>query len=263
MDALLAKLTNLSYEFFGILVPGAAMMLGIVLVWISAGEIVAEIPFVGLTQLTFEDAIAFAEQLLNRSVIIAFVALVSVAYFLGHLLTWIARGGRRYDNVSSRNHMLDTLRFRPPKRKSPFSNQLEELYKSAIQRLLKEEAKKDDDQWTTFFPVAKMYLMQKASYSLVAIYQNKYTMHRAFAVVAALVVWSCLIIVVAGLLLFCGGYSTAPNWPGVVVLLIIALLAVWGFSSSYLYYWGLWGDYIVTETYALLRDEENHEPTPS
>jgi len=40
------------------------------------------------------------------------------------------------------------------------------------------------------------------------------------------------------------------------VLAIGSLLAVWGFSSSYLYNWTLWGNYLITETYVSLRVED-------
>lgn len=258
MDALLSKLTNLGYEFFGILLPGCVFVLALMFLWIAAGDMLPAITAGILPHLTFEQAMAFAEQLVNRSGIIAFVVVVSVAYFFGHLLTWIARGGKKYDEVGFGTHLFSSMIFRPPKLKNSYKQDLEKLFQSAGKKLFKTSSA---PTWVEFYPVAKMYLMQKASHSLIHTYQIKYTLHRAFAVTAAITVWGCLAIVVVGIARIYYHYPSAPSWPGVISLFAGAILAVWGFSSSYLYNWQLWGGYIITETYTLLRDESNDEST--
>lgn len=257
LDALLAKLTNLSYEFFGILLPGAAAILALTFLWIASGELLPVVTTGALPDLSLESAIERAVWLMDQSAVIATVAIVSLAYFFGYALTWIARGGKSYDEVDLTTHLKDTLTFRPPKRNAPYDPELQNLFESAGKTLFGRNA---PPSWSEFYPVAKMYLMQKAAYSLVATYQNKYTLHRAIAATAAIVVWGCLVIIGVSAAAYSVDHPLRPSWLGVAALLVFALVAIWVFSSSYLYYWRLWGNYMITETYTVLRDESKDEP---
>ena len=57
-------------------------------------------------------------QAIEWSAFMSVLLMFALAYFVGHLLTWVARGGKRHKNVGFWVHLLETLRFRPPKAKA-------------------------------------------------------------------------------------------------------------------------------------------------
>ena len=254
MDALIRKLTNLGYEFFGILLPGTLAVLVWSLLWIAADGVVpwatrGAVPELALS--TAKDAIA---QAIAWSALVSILLMLALAYFVGHLLTWRARRGRRHQRVRFRDHLKETLLFRPPKKELSYDLKLEAAWQWAGERLLGEDV---ELSWRLFYPAAKTYLLQKQIPSLVTTYQNKYTLHRSLAFAAALTAWGTLLVGSLGVLAcVTGAQEAAPHWLALGVLAIGSLLAVWGFSSSYLYNWTLWGNYLITETYVSLRVED-------
>ena len=99
MDALIGKLTNLGYEFFGILLPGALAVLMWSLLWIAAGDVVPWMTGGAVPALTLSDAMDAIGQAIEWSAFMSVLLMFALAYFVGHLLTWVARGGKRHKNV--------------------------------------------------------------------------------------------------------------------------------------------------------------------
>ena len=85
--------------------------------------------------------------------------------------------------------------------------------------------------------------------SLLATYQNKYTFHRAIAAAAALLCWLTSISIVGAILTRLAGRGEAPNWFVLPGLFLFSLAVVAGFSATFRYYWQLWGDTLVTDTF--------------
>lgn len=257
MDALLGKLTNLGYEFFGILLPGTLAVLMWSLPWMAAADVVPWMTKGAVTELTWSGAMDAIGRAIEWSAFMSVLLMVALAYFVGHLLTWVARKGERHEDVDFWDHLAGTLLLRPPKQVPSYNLKLKPAWRWAGKRLLGEKL---DLTWLLFYPAAKTYLLQKRIPSLVTTYQNKYTLHRSLAVAAALTFWMALIPIV-GLhsAQVIGAQVAGPHWLPTVVLAAGSLAAVWGFSSSYLYNWTLWGDYLITETYVSLRIEEAHD----
>ena len=260
MDSLIGKLTNLGYEFFGIFLPGALAVLMWSLLWVAAADVVPWMTMGAVSELTLPEAMDAIARAIEWSAFVSVLLMVVLAYFVGHLLTWVARGGKRHEQVRIRDHLKGTLRLRPPKQPS-YDLELKPAWEWAGEQLL---GKKLKPSWSLFYPAAKSYLLQKRIPSLVTTYQNKYTLHRSLAVAAALTAWGTLFVAVFAILsLFLakiiGAQAAEPHWFATVVIAAGSLFAVWGFSSSYLYNWTLWGQYLITETYVALRVEEAHE----
>ena len=257
MDALIGKLTNLGYEFFGILLPGTLAVLMWSLLWIAAADVVPWTTRGAVPELTLSEAMDTVGQAIEWSAFISVLLMIALAYFVGHLLTWMARRGKRHKHVRRRDHLVGTLRFRPPKQEPSYDLRLKPAWKWAGKRLL---GKKLDLSWSLFYPAAKTYLLQKRIPSLVTTYQNKYTLHRSLAVAAALTAWGALVVAILGLLAkVIGAQAAGPHWFATVVIAAGSLFAASRFSSSYLYNWTLWGNYLITETYVALRAEEAHD----
>ena len=136
MDALIGKLTNLGYEFFGILLPGALAVLMWSLLWIAAGDVVPWMTGGAVPALTLSNAMDAIGQAIEWSAFMSVLLMFALAYFVGHLLTWVARGGKRHKNVGFWVHLLETLRFRPPKQKPSYDVKLKPAWQWAGERLL-------------------------------------------------------------------------------------------------------------------------------
>ena len=252
MDALIAKLTNLGYEFFGIFLPGMLAVLMWSLLWIAAGDVVPWMTLDAVPELSLSEAMDAIGQAIEWSAFMSVLLMIALAYFVGHLLAWVGRRGTRHEQVGIWNHLAGTLRLRPPKQEHSYDLKLKPAWQWAGERLLGKEL---ELSWSLFYPAAKTYLLQKRIPSLVTTYQNKYTLHRSLAVAAALTAWGTLLVAVSGLM----AQAAEPHWFATGVLAVGSLFAVRRFSSSYLYNWKLWGDYLITETYVSLRVEEAND----
>jgi hypothetical protein len=250
MDELFAKLTNLTYELFGILIPGIVMALFTVVWWFALGELV---PFFfaasfDAKQLSLNDL----PTILADCVTVPWVILLlPVSYFLGHFLHWIARSGPTLKPDERFKHVLRVVNciwFRIPKPAQSFDPKLDRIFTKAASSFCSESESLD---WREFYPIAKSFVSQRLNHSLVATYQTKYTFHRTLTTAAALLFW----LTVAGLIV--GGFlgyflNVQPNYFALAILCIIALVSMWGFSGSYMLYWEMFGNTIVTETYCLI-----------
>lgn len=89
MDTLLARLTDLAYEFFGILLPGVVALFAFMLVWVAAGEIASSqqlVPLGGAVAKTWEAMKEGGELPLSWA-----IPALAIAYFVGHLLKYISK----------------------------------------------------------------------------------------------------------------------------------------------------------------------------
>ena len=251
MDTLLSKLTNLAYELFGVILPGmlAAVLLG--LLWSALGPTVELWSFSYVPTLSTGTLNAISTWPDSSQVAIA-SCLVVALYFLGHALNWVSRGRPSTSGVPPERwkRILLVLRFQFPKPQSSFDNSLSRLFAASAAKLSPDSTPLT---WREFYPVAKAMINQNLKYSLVATYQNKYTLHRTITAASAALFWLSLLSLIAGVITrIIVGAHASPNWLLLLVLLVASLGAMSGFSSSYLYTWTLFGDSIVTESYLVL-----------
>jgi hypothetical protein len=205
--------------------------------------------------LTANNASAIVESVsLTTGIGVAVPGLV-IAYFLGHVLLWIARSGKPDERAAKNtlHRVCASLFFRIPKPPKSYDESLQSLY-SAVQA--KFAVGGTELLWEQFFPVVKSYLSRNLTCSLVATYQNKYTLHRSITAAAAGLFWLS-IVSTAGSAISYYWKGIAPHWGLLVTLSFLALLLVWGFSSSYMYHWKMFGNTIITESYSIIYGPSN------
>lgn len=249
MSELLGKLTNLNYEFFGVLLPGVATSTLIVLAWIVLGDVVPTISFQVVPKLTPDVFVAWVKGIGKDNWLFYVVPLLACWYFLGHSVLWVSRSRTHEysDEPSAIARVLRALVFQTCRPAHSFEPKLKALFEEVKKKFEKDDLKFD---WRQFYPVAKNYLAQHVTYSLVATYQHKYTLHRSLVCTAALFFW----------LLAAGGmfsFILQPNvpqplWGWLLICIGGALVLVWGFSGSFIANWLMFGNTIITECYSLL-----------
>lgn len=250
MDPISRLLTNLGYELFGVLMPGFSLLLVVSLVCMSAAEVVPMATFQTLPVLSPALFLSVLNGLIRESFLLFVTVLLATSYFCGHLLSWISRSGESREHPTALVCIWDTLRFRPPKPSRSYVSELQPTLEVVAKGLGIDGS--DGVKWPAFYPIAKSYILQESSRTITSTYQNKYTLHRAFAVASAIGFWLCIAACIFFVIsYFVMGQSTDFYWFGFIVLVPTFVLSAWGFCSSYMYYWRLWGDYIIVETYTL------------
>jgi DNA polymerase III epsilon subunit-like protein len=259
MDELFAKITNLSYEFFGVILPGLIAGLFIGLLWLAAGPLPPYITAGSIPELTINNIKLILDALNTNTTIVLIILSLIIAYFLGHLLLWIARFGKQNKRAteSAFIRVLFSLTFRIPKPNNSYDPTLQPLYNIVQKRFAVDNKPL---LWRQFYPVVKSYLSKNLSTSLVPTYQNKYTLHRSITLAATIWFWLNLITIVFSIYCSLSG-GPSPYWIMLFILSFLALALVWGFSGSYLYHWQTFGDTIVTEAYSIIRETNNQENT--
>lgn len=255
MNELLGKLTNLSYEFFGVIVPGIVTSVFVVLFWSALGQLAPFWSSDAIPEFTIKKLQDLMDSPSIPRGIGVLVSLIAIWYFFGHILLWIARSGKpdaKASQISVRRVWLSLL-LHVPKPPNSFDPKLQPLFDAVRKKFASDGI---ELEWRHFYPVVKSYLAQRLVYSLVATYQNKYTLHRSVTTASAVLFWFSLLATI-------GGFVThrtngpEPNWALLLSLLGGAILLVCGFSASYMYHWELYGNTIITESYSLLHAPKN------
>src|SRR6266851_5490131 len=130
MNELLAKITNLSYELFGVLIPGLIAALFFLLWWNALGALAPYWTSDAIPELTVSTARSIVESLSVASGIGVAVPAFAVCYFAGHILLWISRSGGASTSACSVGwkRVGLSLVFRIPKPEANFSTKLQRLY---------------------------------------------------------------------------------------------------------------------------------------
>lgn len=257
MTELLAKLINFGYELFGVILPGIIVILFFLLWWTALGPLASVWTGGAIPEFNAETAGSIIDSLNVATGIGVAVPLFAGCYFAGHLLLWIARSGKENQKAADTwyKRLGYSLVFSIPKPAAPFNPKLQKLFEIVQKRFSADQAPLE---WREFYPVAKSFLAQRVANSLVATYQNKYTLHRSITTAGALLFWVSLITIVVAR--FTGGEQEhLPSYLLLSVLLIGGLVLVWGFSASYIYHWEMFGNSIVTETYCKLYEPQNDQ----
>jgi hypothetical protein len=259
MGAFVGKLTYLSYEFFGVLMPGVITHAFIFFVWAASGPTAPVITYGWLPQLRLGELVGVVDSITTERGIGALILRLIGWYFLGHLLLWISRSRERAPTkeFGSWARVWMVLRLRTPRPTNSYEPKLQPLFDQVRQKFATPGV---ELEWRHFYPVAKNFLAQTVSYSLVATYQHKYTLHRSIASASALLFWALVAAAFVGCLAIWQG-SPQPNWHLLGLGLIASLLLVWGFSGSYQENWLMFGNTIITECYALLNAPKTN-PVP-
>ncbi len=253
MDSLSKKLIDLGYEFVGILLPGflgLLILLGLLM---------------GYTSLSTSPGTVLVDQALrdeglNKAV--AGLLVLVVTYLYGHTLKWCSRGFRFKclpPAISEEKGWLLTSRFLVfggPRIKHSYKQVLDPLFLAIMPRLRPDlsaeeiSSAKSEDLWSSNFRIAKSLLAQEVGHSLVSTYQNKYTLHRSIATAFAIGFWFQIVLMI---ILRVNGQDIAlATWAWMIPILVVQVALVNFFARSFGYYWVLFGDALISETYAML-----------
>jgi hypothetical protein len=262
MDQLVSKITSLSYEIFGIFLPGFVFILFFMWSWWACDTLTPALTLSYLPPLHYANQPGGVLNVELQFGLVVFIAIAS--YFLGHLMFWLSRLGNAeelklgstpttWDKVKRGLHRIGCcLVWRIPKGSVSYEPALEPLLDAGYRFLAfpdVESPQTSKEKWRKFYPVAKCRLSQDLTNSLVSTYQNKYTLHRSLCVVAIFWFWCSLLVQIVAPCLSDSTHHihVAPIW-----ITIVACIAImWGFSGSFLYNWRMYGDTILTETFVL------------
>lgn len=261
MDGFWSKLDNLAYELFGVVLPGLVASVWLLLLWYALGPLVPTWTFHNVPELRWSMIKYVLKAVPGAIQVSAIIGTLLIWYALGHVLNWVSKGRTKRGTLKEeRARIWSFLKFKVQKGQ-PFDPALTEQFNKVSKKLVPER----DLSWRELYPLAKTLLANASRRSLLSTYQNKYTLHRSIAAAAAAIFWLTL----AGILLSIGTQLVwapiPPNWLLLAFLLFFSLASVWGFSATFQYYWGLWGDTIVTESHGALFDvlpPRNNETKP-
>jgi len=258
MSELITKLIGLSYELFGVILPGLILSLFLLLTWVALGPAIPIFSLGAIPTFSMSNLNVFLDALSIASGISIIAPLLVIWYFLGHILLWISRSGPPLEpgqNTGIRRLGL-TIVMRIPKPGDNFDPALAPLLSPVCAAF---NLERDNAKWRILYPISKCYLSRALPTSLVSTYQNKYTFHRSVAAASAVLFWlSSLGTVGSALILYAGGPT--PTWALLVTLLLASIAIAWGFSGSYQYHWQMFGNTIITETYSLLNSPDYVKP---
>jgi hypothetical protein len=244
MDTLLSKLTDLAYEFFGVILPGLIFALFLTFFWISVGPMLPTLTCGHIQELTLRQIDWFESDLTATRRSELLVLLVVLCYFLGQFLNWISRGRSTTEDQAWWRRIL---RFRFARPRESYAVELGPLFYAAARTIAPSS---ETMKWPVFYPVAKSLIAQKLTYSLVPTYQHKYTLHRCLSAAGVAGFWACAISLAIGLV--ASAIGQGPNWWLLLPLTAVSLCVAYAFEKSYSYFWKLWGSTVVAESYGLL-----------
>ena len=252
MDQIVAKLTNLGYEVFGIILPGIIAAIFLSMWWSALGPIAPFWTSGIVPQLQSDNASRIIESISMKTGIGIAFPLAVITYFLGHILLWIARSGKPSDTrlKNSFKRTLSSIFLQIPKPENSYDPKLQNLYDAVQEKFKSPNA--PSLPWVQFYPVVKSFVIRNLSQSLITTYQNKYTLHRSITLAAAGLFWLCIVAGAASALSACVFGAPHPRWGFLAMLAIASTITAWGFSDSYAYNWKLFGNTVITEAYSII-----------
>lgn len=259
MSDLIGKLTNLSYELFGIIIPGAIITLFFAIWLASLGNIPALLISSDFPTLTIKKIVEIIGTVFTEKGFGILVPLLLSWYVFGHITQWFSRYSSKDSDEKTgfAKRVGLSLILRPPRPKEKYDPKLEQLFIQSSKKLSKSDTPLP---WEQFFPVAKNLIARSIPNSLISTYQNKYTLHRSITITSAFLFWLDLAGIVISYIL--GRASCLPVEANSVLQLFIipiSIFLVWGFSGGYDFNWKMFGNTIVTEAYSVLNFPKNSD----
>lgn len=251
MDALLGKLSNLAYELFGVIIPGLVFSIFLLLLWFALGDLVPRWTWSRIPAYSMAEFQKVCGLLPGGTAMASATLGLMWLYLCGHALNWASKvhpkesGGWKRRGV----RVLAFLKFRTPRAAESYEQKLTPLFDAVNTRFSHDQKPLE---WRQFYPLAKSFLNNSDRYSLLSTYQNKYTLHRAIAAGAAALCWLTVTLSAMALISKWRGAEESPLWWALAALFLGALVLITGFSSTFEYNWRLWGDTIVSESYAAI-----------
>src|SRR5262245_18605202 len=129
MNELFAKLTNLGYELFSVLIPGFILALFAILWWNALGPLAPYWTSGAVPELTAVTARKIADSLNAPSGAGVGIVVLAICYFAGHILLWIARTGGAAEAawLKGWRRVFRSLFFQIPKSEQNYDPALQQL----------------------------------------------------------------------------------------------------------------------------------------
>lgn len=196
MDGFLNKLDNLAYELFGIVLPGLVASVFLILLWIGLGSLPPVWSSGQVPTLTPDTVRRLIDRIPGALQTVTVICTLMVWYFLGHGVNWISKGRShtRGEFKERVRRIWSFLKFRIQKPADSFDPALRKLFEAVSREF---SGNKEMLQWREFYPLAKNHLANTGRNSLLATYQNKYTLHRSIAAAAAASFWISIVSICA------------------------------------------------------------------
>jgi hypothetical protein len=265
VEGFLSKLTDLTYDMVGVLMPGLALLLVGAFEWRFFTFFSTPCPeptFVALaTELLRELAATQANRWWLALLVIAAYFAGRVALFLARdglplaatVLPWVPRAleevmpgaAERLKKARTGNALLRTLArlFLLPTPKTlleAHAGALDGVRARAVAELGTKAPAPGLDAWLPFYSVATRVIEQESTKSRLPVHQSKYTLDRSLGTVFALGFWTSLAM--------CVRLPAATALPPAAAFLVL----VHAFEQDHARHWRLWGDSVIAETYALV-----------
>lgn len=245
MDRLVEKLLDLSYECFGILLPGLIFFVALLTTLFFCANIPGFGDFAEL-----EGVYSTAAKYFWVSTF--FLGMIS--YFLGQFLKWISKialdpittksgklGEKWKDEVPT---LLKPLIYFFPK--NPVLSYTDgESLKNAIGYLNIPDSGNEALNWIKFYGIGSRYIASTGEHSMCSTYQNKYTMHRSLTIGFSIISYLSLILILVNL---AGIFFSFSSWLSVVFSIIFLLTSIMVTSlyfKSFCYFWTCLGNEVI------------------
>ncbi len=167
MNELAGKITNFSYELFGIIIPGAIITLFLGVWLASLGNIPAILVSSDFPILT----IASITELINRTFTDKgfgiLLPLFLSWYMLGHITQWFSRSSSTpsENRPTAADRIICALKLKPIRPSENYSSDLEPIFIEVSKKL---SSTGEPLPWSQFYPVAKNIIARHSTNSLLS-----------------------------------------------------------------------------------------------
>lgn len=271
MNALINKLTNVSYEFFGIFIPGLIAIIGFAIVILLDLSVLNIINYCEINSVYLNVSKEYSTLFL--------ALLLFFSYLAGHGLKWVSKDGIGISRgkVVKRESFNDDKLSEYENDKIFISKELDEItwnflflkgqtqpntpYRSMYNELAEKIGRKlrrkvelvdsSKPHWRMTYPLIKAYMSTQENKNLLANYQNKYTFHRSLASFFSLLAWLGLLSSVVAL------YYCSKVTFFLIPTAFLSYILAKSFSKSFIYFWYLYGSEAITQAAVCLAQEKN------
>jgi hypothetical protein len=131
MDVLLARLTNFSYELFGVFIPGLIASIFLIMLWAALGPAVPCLTYNIIPEFSLKFVYAiFKNPIGSVGSLIIFSILF---YFVGHIILWIGRSGKP-EELNALGRVLSCIFFKIPKPVDNYDPALSALFAASANK---------------------------------------------------------------------------------------------------------------------------------
>lgn len=242
MDKLVEKIAGLSYELFGVLIPGILFLI------LSLGQL-SFIQFL----LGYDNIFSYYLSLNSDSITPFMLLCIGITiYFTGQLINQAAEFIVVFPSDKIPKWHKKLIYFLMwPILPSKLENYNYKTHFVEANEILKTKKISKGDDWTDFFGPASRILYVLGTRSMISTYQNKYTLHRTSMFIFSI---TARALIPAAAIYLLTTYDYGFSWAfflSIIMLILINLFLSTVFRHSFIRFWKRYGDQICWEIVAL------------